>query len=208
MLVVRIDEVTVPWPSRLRGTVRVHPGAFTGHEVALDPAARHRWWPVAPCARVEVVMASPSLRWNGGGYLDSNAGDEPIERGFSAWDWSRSTLEDGTAVLYDMSYRDGGARSFGLRFDRTGRVEPFDPPPRARLPTTLWRVPRATRSDLGQPAGVVETLEDTPFYARSLVSAGLLGERVTAVHESLSLDRFASPWVQILLPFRMPRELR
>jgi carotenoid 1,2-hydratase len=28
---------------------------------------------------------------------------------------------------------------------------------------------------------------------------------VTAVHESLSLDRFRSRWVQYLLPYRMPR---
>jgi carotenoid 1,2-hydratase len=28
---------------------------------------------------------------------------------------------------------------------------------------------------------------------------------VHAVHETLDLRRFASPWVQVLLPFRMPR---
>jgi len=33
----------------------------------------------------------------------------------------------------------------------------------------------------------------------------LLGESVTAMHESLSLDRFRARWVQMLLPFRMPR---
>ena len=50
-----------------------------------------------------------------------------------------------------------------------------------------------------------ETLEDSPFYARSVVSASLLGERADAVHESLSLDRFRAGWVRLLLPFRMPR---
>jgi carotenoid 1,2-hydratase len=29
-----------------------------------------------------------------------------------------------------------------------------------------------------------------------------------AMHESLSLDRFRSAWVQLLLPFRMPRIAR
>ena len=54
----------------------------------------------------------------------------------------------------------------------------------------------------------MRTLEDTPFYTRSLLSARLLGERVAAVHESLSLDRFRTGWVQMLLPFRMPRRWR
>jgi carotenoid 1,2-hydratase len=37
------------------------------------------------------------------------------------------------------------------------------------------------------------------------VSAQLLGEAVHAGHESLSLARFRTRWVQMLLPFRMPR---
>jgi carotenoid 1,2-hydratase len=52
---------------------------------------------------------------------------------------------------------------------------------------------------------VIETLEDTPFYARSVIAGDLMGERVTAVHESLWMDRFTSPVVQAMLPFRMPR---
>jgi carotenoid 1,2-hydratase len=41
-----------------------------------------------------------------------------------------------------------------------------------------------------------------------VLSQRLLGEDVIAVHESLSLDRFRSRWVQALLPFRMPRRAR
>jgi carotenoid 1,2-hydratase len=52
---------------------------------------------------------------------------------------------------------------------------------------------------------VLHTLEDTPFYARSLVSCGLLGERVTAMHESLNVPRLVSLPVQCMLPCRMPR---
>jgi carotenoid 1,2-hydratase len=37
------------------------------------------------------------------------------------------------------------------------------------------------------------------------VAARWSGHDVTAMHESLSLDRFDSRWVQTLLPFRMPR---
>lgn len=61
------------------------------------------------------------------------------------------------------------------------------------------------RSDAGHPARVLRTLEDGPFYARSLVGATWLGEPVQALHESLSLRRFSAPWVQAMLPFRMPR---
>jgi carotenoid 1,2-hydratase len=48
-------------------------------------------------------------------------------------------------------------------------------------------------------------LEDTPFYARSVIRAQLCGETAIGMHESLSLDRFASRYVQWMLPFRMPR---
>ncbi|MEY3572351.1 MAG: hypothetical protein RJA77_266, partial [Pseudomonadota bacterium] len=51
----------------------------------------------------------------------------------------------------------------------------------------------------------VRTLEDTPFYARGMVEADLLGERVVAMHETLSLPRLRSPIVKAMLPWRMPR---
>jgi carotenoid 1,2-hydratase len=52
---------------------------------------------------------------------------------------------------------------------------------------------------------VAETLVDAPFYARSVLNTRIAGQPVTAMHESLSLDRFSAGWVQALLPFRMPR---
>jgi len=205
-LTVQIDERGAPLPQRVRGTVRLHPKALTDHRIDLDPAGRHRWWPIAPESRVEVDLEQPSLRWAGSGYLDTNGGDEPLEAGFREWDWSRAKLRQGSAVLYDMTYLDGARRSLALRFDDKGAAEPFEPPPSAALPQTFWwRIPRATQTEPGSEARIIETLEDTPFYARSTVSAQLLGEPVTAFHESLSLTRFDTGWVQVLLPFRMPR---
>ena len=61
------------------------------------------------------------------------------------------------------------------------------------------------RSDSAVPARVQQTLEDTPFYVRSVLEAGVLGERVTAVHETLDVARLVSVPVQGMLPFRMPR---
>ncbi|MGE5154570.1 MAG: carotenoid 1,2-hydratase [Bdellovibrio bacteriovorus] len=211
---VEIDERAAPLPYRVRGRVRMHPLAITGRDFLLDGlpgsggryGGRHRWWPIAPRARLEVQMEVPRLAWRGAGYLDMNAGAEPLERGFHSWDWSRAGQEGASLILYDTRARDGSARSLALRIDDQGRVEDFQAPDPAPLPrTAIWRIPRATRSDPGTVAQVAQTLEDTPFYARSVVGSTLRGRPVVAVHESLSLERFASPWVQVLLPFRMPR---
>jgi carotenoid 1,2-hydratase len=61
------------------------------------------------------------------------------------------------------------------------------------------------RADQGVQPDVIRTLEDGPFYARSQVRTKLYGEAADAFHESLDLDRFRSPLVRAMLPFRMPR---
>jgi len=205
-LVIEIDEVTAPIPSRLRGVVRVHPHALVDHSFALDDAGRHRWHPIAPCARVEVALTHPACTWRGGGYLDSNAGDRPLENDFARWDWSRAALARGrTAVLYDVARRGAAPLELTLCFDPAGGMSTFEAPQRVALATTGWRLPRGTRSDAQRPASVATTLESAPFYARSVVDTSLLGEPGRAMHESLSLDRFDTRWCQWMLPFRMPR---
>jgi carotenoid 1,2-hydratase len=52
---------------------------------------------------------------------------------------------------------------------------------------------------------LLDTLEDTPFYVRSTLRARLLGEDVTAMHETLDLSRVVSLPVRLMLPVRMPR---
>lgn len=204
-LVFEIDELTVPVPTRLRGTVRVRPEIAGDTAYPLDAAGRHHWRPLAPRARVEVDLSSPACRWSGSGYLDSNWGDDALERDFVGWNWSRMDAGSEAAVLYDAVRRDGSRHSLALRFGADGCVRHFDAPPAAMLPHTGWRVARTTRSEEPGGAQILRTLEDTPFYARSLISTRLFGETLTGIHESLSLDRFASPWVQCLLPFRAPR---
>jgi carotenoid 1,2-hydratase len=110
-------------------------------------------------------------------------------------------------VLYNVVRRDGSAQSLALRVRPDGAVEEVEPPPPARLPRTRWRVERPTRADAGHAPRLVRTLQDAPFYARSVVATHLLGEPAVAVHESLDLDRFRTPWVQAMLPFRIPRVL-
>jgi len=207
MLSIAVNEITVPFPSRLVGTIRVKPRALVNKAFGLDEAGRHTWHPLAPRAEIEVAMERPALRWTGHAYVDCNYGDEPLEAAFAEWDWSRAELGGTTAVLYDITPRRGAPLSLALCFDDQGQIKTFAPPPRASLPRTFWRVARQARSDAGQPR-LIKTLEDTPFYTRSLVATTLLGAPSVGVHESLSLDRVASPAVRAMLPFRMPRRSR
>jgi carotenoid 1,2-hydratase len=205
-LSIEVDERCSPWPHPVLGNVRVHPLGLCTFAAALDGAGRHRWGPIAPCARIEVDLPLPGLRWQGNAYLDSNEGDEPIERGFVRWDWLRAPLPDGRcAVLYDVQPRDGGPRTIGARFGTDGSAQPLDPAPGQRLPRTRWwRMDRRAPIDASSTA-VQRTLEDTPFYARSLLRMPLGGALVDAVHETLDVSRLTSPIVQRLLPWRMPR---
>lgn len=207
-LTVRIDEIAAPLPSRIRGTVRVRPEGINERRFTLDPAGRHRWRPIAPCSRVEVELDRPSLRWSGSGYLDTNEGDEPLEDAFTSWDWSRTGLRDGAAILYDARWRDGGSGSIALRCKPSGEVEDMASPPAVDLPRTRWRLARTSRAEAGGAARIVRSLEDAPFYARSVLTTRLLGQEAMGVHESLSLTRFVSLPVQLMIPFRMPRAWR
>ncbi|MBC7610978.1 MAG: carotenoid 1,2-hydratase [Polaromonas sp.] len=205
-LQIDLDEISVPIPQRVRGTVRVYPDALCNYSNALDDQGKHRWGPIAPCARVEVDLVKPSLRWQGNAYLDSNEGEEPVTVPFKTWDWSRARMADGsTAVIYDVTQLSGAQTLLAERFKPDGSWESFVPPPqRQALAQTLWRIDRGIRADGGK-AQVLDTLEDTPFYARSLLQTQLLGEQVTAVHETLEPQRLKSRAVQMMLPWRMPR---
>ncbi len=204
-----IDERAAPLPFPMRGTIRLIPQALTGASFALDEAALHHWRPIAPACRIEMNFTEPGLSWSGSGYLDSNRGERLPEHDFVDWDWSRAPCRDGTAILYDMRRRSGGRKVLALNIAPDGTVVPFDAPPQRPLPPgRIWRAHRAIQCEDGFEPVVLETLEDTPFYARSIVSTKVLGETVTSFHESLMLDRLKNPIVQRMLPFRMPRWTR
>ncbi|WP_240758945.1 carotenoid 1,2-hydratase [Lichenicoccus roseus] len=207
VLDIEIRERCCPLPRGVRGRVRIRPQALTGQRIPLDAAGLHRWSPMAPRATVEVALDQPELRWTGDGYLDSNDGDGPLEASFRRWDWCRAPLsQDRTAILYDVTDRRGDAREVALQVDRAGRTTALEAAAKVRLPRTRWRLPRHTRAD-ATGAHVVRTLQDSPFYARSVLHTNLLGEPAEAMHESLDLDRFAAPLTQAMLPFRIPRAL-
>ncbi len=207
-MTVEIDEIAVPHLRPVRGTVRITPEALTDYEAALDAGGRHWWRPFAPLSRIEVELKRPRLAWEGHGYLDANFGSRGLEDDFVRWNWSRSRIAepegDVARIFYEASRRDGSPLALDLRATGDGRVTPSpETPPEARLPGTLWRVGRATRSEGG--ARVLRGLEDAPFYARAMLETELGGRPAETVHEALDLDRFAARWVKALLPWRMPR---
>lgn len=207
-LQVTLDERCAPLPRRLRGRLRLHPQAMgMPSPLALDTAGAHQWWPIAPGARIEVDLAEPGWRWQGHAYLDSNRGALPLEHSFAHWQWARAALGgQRSAVAYDALQADGAMRRIGLLFDGQGGHAPLpDMPLQPLPPAPLFRVPRQQRSGAGQAPQLITTLEDAPFYNRSLVAAQWAGQPVRAVHESLDLGRFSRPIVQAMLPFRMPR---
>ncbi|MFU7528442.1 hydroxyneurosporene dehydrogenase [Qipengyuania sp. ASV99] len=194
-----------PVHRRVRGTVRVIPEALNPTSFALDPAQNHIWHCMAPRARIEVTMVQPDLSWSGQGYFDHNRGREPLESGFNTWHWSRAHMKEGAVVCYEGERGDGSLFASAIRFDRHGIPAEADLPAIAHLPRSKWQVERRTRSEIGV-AEVRRTWEDTPFYARSQLASKLYGEEVVAIQESLDMRRFASPAVQFMLPFRMPRK--
>ena len=207
-----ICEIGVPIPQKIIGKVKVHPHGFSRHLWALDKDAAHHWGPIAPSARVEVTMSEPNIKWSGHGYFDANEGIEPVNQidkpVFADWDWSRASLSDGsTAVIYDVRQAAGlPDRVLALKFSKDARlVESFIPPAKQVLAPTFWRIKRQMRSDTAVVPRVLQTLEDTPFYARSVLQSGLLGETVTSLHETLDIPKLTSMSTQLMLPWRMPR---
>lgn len=213
-LVVRIDETTSPLPRRVRGIVRLRPTAFADVTYMLDANGRHHWRPIAPRCRISVELEHPSLRWQGTGYLDCNAGQAPLEEDFRSWHWSRAHHGGQTLIFYDTVWAasasasasaETSGRQLALAIDADGCARPIEAPPSQDLARTPWGIRRATRADAHTRPRVLSTLEDGPFYARSRIAADIAGERVEGFHESVSLQRFAARWVQCLLPVKLPR---
>jgi len=204
-LEITIQERAVPFGQKVIGKVTVHPEQLFHYSVPLDKGHQHRWGPLAPTARIEVAFSEPQLQWQGHAYLDSNEGDEPIAKPFLDWDWARALLKDqSTAVIYDVREKNGHEHILALQFHANGSVSEFPVGKRHDLPKTFWQIRRQIRSD-GDPPKVIQNLEDTPFYSRSILNSQWRGENLTCMHETLHVPRFSSNIVQLMLPWRMPR---
>jgi carotenoid 1,2-hydratase len=229
-MIVNIDEVSVPLPSRVKGRIEIR---LPSHDLERQPldstdcaSARHYWQPIAPHSRIIVEMSSPKLAWEGDAYVDSNYGDIPLESSFKSWTWSRSHAATGeTNIHYDVAMRNGETSQRSLNYSRQGQLRTIDAPRTHKLkPTRYFRITRTARTCENTEICALQTLEDTPFYSRSRfiekdlrpanssqkppgTEAETASHKV-AIHESLDLDRFDSAWVRCLLPFRMPRKTR
>jgi carotenoid 1,2-hydratase len=201
-LFIDINERCMPLPFSLQGRVNFVPGNLCAEPVALDDAGKHHWQAVAPCGRVTVDFIKPQLSWSGNAYHDMNWGEEPLEQAFKRWTWLRANTLRGTEVLYDLERKDGSRFSFGQCFEN-GEINVRSVPASRPLRRGIWGMNRDVPSEA--PPRLIATLEDTPFYTRNHVGLTLDGVHCEAIHESLSMDRFVIPTVQMMLPFRMPR---
>ncbi|MEM6411322.1 MAG: carotenoid 1,2-hydratase [Pseudomonadota bacterium] len=205
-LIIDIAERGAPLPLPVRGRVTVTMPHQTNHAFELDPAGRHTWQPICTSAKVDLSFDAPDLSWSGHGYVDSNFGAEPVTRGFDYWDWSRTPLPGGqTEVRYVTDPVSGNRRDLNVRFRKDGTFEHCDPQPDTHVNATpIWRIQRRAGLLRDTAPKVHRTLEDTPFYSRSVL-AYPKGAAGYTVHETLSCERLRSPIVRAMLPFRMPR---
>ncbi|MGB3626184.1 MAG: hypothetical protein WA989_10155 [Henriciella sp.] len=205
-LTIEIDEIGAPLPRRLRGKVTVTLPYMASRDFQLDPKARHFWSPACTHAQIAVDFERPGLSWKGHGYVDMNHGAEPLEKGFDYWDWSRTPLEDGdTLIRYVTDPATGPQRALHVRIGPDGTASETEGEASVELPgTRIWRIDRRAGALSGAAPAVKQTLEDTPFYSRSLL-AYPQGASGLATHETLSCKRLRSPIVKLMLPFRMPR---
>jgi carotenoid 1,2-hydratase len=203
-LEIDIRERATPFAQRVVGKIVLRPEMINECAYGLDAGNRHAWQPVAPAAQIEVRLEKPALSWRGHGYFDTNSGDRPLEDDFLRWNWSRGRRRGDTSITYAVTQNDGRERALALRFGPHGDIEELPVPPSVTLPMSGWRVGRDARADVAPR--VRRTLEDTPFYTRSLLTVDdNVSGPALLMHESLALDRFKTQWVQMLLPFRMPR---
>jgi carotenoid 1,2-hydratase len=204
---VDLDEPAGLLKPRLRGSLILRPSPASTHPGprSLHASGRHSWWPVAPCARLEVHLNQPGLRWSGRAYHDTNFGSEPLGQAFLSWHWQRTWHPDGTLIWYRPVARQGAAApALGLLCRPNGEQEVMALPAEQAFSKTRWGLCRQATGSLIER----RRLEDTPFYARALTQVQVDGHSLSGMHEQVDLQRFARPWVQFLLLFRLRRPTR
>ena len=202
---VDVNERTTPFARPVRGTVHLYPELYSGLALQIDGRGEHRWWPVAPLARIEVDLHEPGVHFTGHGYYDANAGVVPLEAAFETWSWSRARAADVAYLTYDVSTSAAERMSLAFKISARGDVSDLSPMWSAPMRRSYWGLPRQARVDHGQPCHIVRSLEDGPFYSRALVATRIDGRRVLAMHESLAAHRLRRRWVRRLVKYRMRR---
>lgn len=217
-LVVDLDERSVPFnlvpfrrsrlhrlpPGRpVRGRITIHPEAMPGESLGIDADGLHRWWPIAPTARITVELTSPELRFRGHGYHDANAGPVALEQAFDSWTWSRCRTGDRAWLTYDVTDRDGQQRSHALTVAPDGDMQAITDSASVSLGRSTWQLDRRARLPAPGDARVARSLEDGPFYARAVIEQRWSDHRAVAMHETLAAHRLRRRWVQLCAGYRI-----
>lgn len=204
-LEIDVDERgAAPQFGRLQGKITLYPSALSTVELPLTTDGAHVWRPFAPVADVTVSLGKGG-EWEGHGYFDANFGTRALEQDFAYWTWGRYPTSDGAACFYDATRLDGSELAQAVHFDRSGKAEPMDLPPKARLTRSLWAVRRETRADAGYRPRQALAMLDAPFYNRAAIRTQLDGKETVGVFEALDLTRFRSPLLKPMLAVRVPR---
>ena len=209
-LIIEIEErdirLGIPWRRRVAGQIVLTPEVLNDHSFKLDADGQHHWHTIAPRARIDVRMERARrdvVRQR----LSRRQSRQRTDRGrFRDWHWSRAHAGEDVAVIYEGNRRDGSHFGSALRFDKTGHP--------ARGGTAAGRAPARDivgheASDPGGPRPCIG-YQDLGGFRRSMPDSTLdmriFGKKVTAMQESISLDRLVNPVIQFMLPYKMPRE--
>ena len=191
---------------RMRGTVTVDLGTMFDDVHALDAHGRHAGGRSRPVRERPCISTSPRCRWRGRAYVDMNAGTEPLEAGFRNWTLvaggcrrrrRASSTTSSSATAHGVAWRSTIGRT-----DRSGTsiADPVQ-----GLPRTGWRVSRSTRAAAERPARVVAHA-GRHAVLQPLAACLRAGRRDAQRDPRKRRSRpLPARWVQMLLPFKMPR---
>lgn len=193
---IAVDERTAPWGRRLRLALRLVPAAPPGPELSVDGGGPHRWQPLVPRARAELVLEG-GTPVAGIGYHDGNHGPERLGLGLRGWRWSRVHAPDATWIRYcppaPSTTIEVVARADGVDVQRT-------PPALEAMRRSRWGLPLPATIAAGEHAvPVTAVLESSPFYARQ---EGRRGD-LLALAEVADFQRFHSPLIRWMAHFRL-----
>ena len=203
-LEIDINEISAPWPHRLRGHVRVEPETINPRAFTLESQGSHIWRPIAPIARVSAAFSQPESSGAGMAILTQTSATNRLK---PVSDAGLGLVRERAAARRSFMTPSEGARGrwlWALSLTvpavsrRSHRLQWS--PCLAHVGASKGRHARKTAA----PALSTDSRIRRSIHAR-MVEHALLGERVSSMHESLDLDRFANPLVRAMLPFRMPR---
>ena len=115
-----IDEISAPWPRRLRGRVRVEAGGNKPASLQARAEGGHIWRPIAPRARVAVRSSEPEHQVERKRLFRlAILATSRSEAGFPTLDLVSCAAARRRGVFYDAERRREGPLHLSLEFDRT-----------------------------------------------------------------------------------------